>query len=488
MVRITRRDFMKYCAIGAGALGLSASTLMKLDKAIARETTSGGIPVIWLDGAACTGCSVTLLNSTFYTDAADLLINTLDLNVHKTVMTAAGAYIDTTQYTGTNLLKASQNIYGGYTDNGTALPGNVPLYVLVVEGGIQCSTPPGGAAGDYCINGELTTEGGPDTMLANTQLLASHALAVLSVGTCASFGGIPGARGSATDSRGTLYKGTKSGRGALVDPSVAYTTGSVFTNAVNLLTATNYAFTTTTPLTNILAMPIQDVTINIPGCPPHPDWIVGTIASIVSGLPPIASILDMVNDIIANPSGTALPLLQSTLAAALPQVTNYKRPVDYGYREYQCNAGPCAWRYNNTQSRAKNTDQFTNPWQANPNPYSTQPNWYTGPGGPAGTTPGSNVYTGSADFNRRYPQGDSKKLGRVKWATNVAGDTGAAQGCLGILGCKGRKTKADCSGRRWNTADAENYGVNWCVGSRGNCHGCTEPTFPDGVGKFYTFI
>jgi len=470
---------MKYCAIGAGALGLSASTLMKLDKAIARETTAGGIPVIWLDGAACTGCSMTLLNSVFYTDAADLLINTLDLNVHKTVMTAAGAYIDTTQYTGTNLLTACQNAYSGADVAPVEAGGPVPLYVLVVEGGIQCATPPGGSAGDYCVNGKLTTQTGPDTMLANTQLLASHALAVLSVGTCASFGGIPGARGSATDSRGTLYKGTKLGRGALVDPSVAYAGGPVFSNALG-----SYAFTSSSPITNILGMPIKDVTINIPGCPPHPDWIVGTIASIVSGLPPISGILDMVNDILADPTGSALPLLKSTLAAALPQVTNYKRPVDYGYREYQCNAGPCPWRYNNTQLRAKNTDQFTNPWQANPNPYSTQPNWYTGPGGPAGTTPGNNVYTGSADFNRRYPEGDSKKLGRDKWALNAT----SAQGCLGILGCKGRKTKADCSGRRWNTANAENYGVNWCVGSRGNCHGCTEPTFPDGVGKFYTFI
>jgi len=173
-----------------------------------------------------------------------------------------------------------------------------------------------------------------------------------------------------------------------------------------------------------------------------------------------------------------------TLAAALPSVTNYKRPVDYGYREYQCNAGPCAWRYNNTARRATNTDPFTTPWTDNSNPYATQPNWYTGPGGPAGTTPGTNTYTVESDWNRRYPEGDSKGLGKYKWnTTNTQG-----LGCLGILGCKGRKTKADCSRRRWNASDAENYGVNWCVGSRGNCHGCTEPTFPDGVGKFYTFI
>jgi hydrogenase small subunit len=74
-------------------------------------------------------------------------------------------------------------------------------------------------------------------------------------------------------------------------------------------------------------------------------------------------------------------------------------------------------------------------------------------------------------------------LGRNKFSINDHTNVG----CLGILGCKGRKTKADCSRRRWNTDVAEEYGVNWCVGSRSNCIGCTEPTFPDKVGKFYTF-
>jgi len=476
MVRITRRDFLKYCSVAAGALGLSASTLMKLEDAVAKETAVGGIPVIWIDGAACTGCSMTLLNSVFYTDAADLLVNTLDLNFHKTIMTAAGVPgLTGAETTIANALTACKNAYSG-ADNATG----VPLYVLVVEGGIQCATPQGGGAGDYCINGDLTGVAGQDTMLANTQLLASHALAVLSVGTCASFGGIPGARGSATDSRGTLYKGTKANQGALLDSNVSC--GAAFTNAVNLLvTHDTYNFTSTNGLTNILGMPIKDVTINIPGCPPHPDWIVGTVASIVSTLPPVQTLVDMVLDVAANPTGSALGLLKSTLSAALPQVTNYKRPMDYGYREYQCNAGPCPWRYNNTPNRANNTSPFTNSWQANPYQYPTTLAW-TDTGGPAGITgPAATVYAAESDWNRRYPTGDSKALGKNKWANQD-------QGCLGILGCKGRKTKADCSRRRWNTANAETYGVNWCVGSRGNCHGCTEPTFPDGVGKFYTFI
>ena len=43
MVRITRRDFLKYCSVAAGALGLSASTLMKVEKVLAnyKRTNSG---------------------------------------------------------------------------------------------------------------------------------------------------------------------------------------------------------------------------------------------------------------------------------------------------------------------------------------------------------------------------------------------------------------------------------------------------------------
>jgi Ni,Fe-hydrogenase I small subunit len=428
--------------------------MMKLETALAKEAP-GGVPVIWLDGAACTGCTMSLANSKMITTVEDLLIETLDANYIKTLMTAAGAYVGGTQFAGCNSLQAAQDTYLG-----TGLP--VPAYVLVVEGAIQCAAPAGGgSAGDYCEVGDLT--GDPSvgtTMLKNVQALASNALAVIGVGTCASFGGIPGARGNVTDGRGLLYKGTTRDGGALMDSAVGG--GSI---------------------TNILGMPIEQVTVNIPGCPPHPDWIVGTIAHIVSTLGSVSTFLGLLPD---------TTLMQQLLKEALPTFTNYQRPVDYGYREYQCNAGPCPWRYNNTQTRAKNTDPLPGSWQGDPSPY-PWPSGYTMPAtvtsytgyGPAGTNAPSTSYSPEVDYNGRYPLGDSKMLGRVKWDDSKEG---LAMGCLGILGCKGRKTKADCSRRRWNTAFADTYGVNWCVGSRGNCHGCTEPTFPDKSGKFYTFV
>jgi hydrogenase small subunit len=382
MLRITRRDFLKYCSVAAGALGLSASTLMKVDKALANPAAP---TVVWIAGSACTGCVMSLLNSKFYTTVDDLLLNRINLAYIDTAMATAGAYVDGVEYDGANALAAA---HAAYTAGG---------YVLVVEGAIPVATPPGGSAGDYCRIGEMVPGSSDETMLGVTRAFAANALAVLAVGTCSSFGGIPGARGNVPDGRGLLYKGpssispnTGNGKGALNDPAL----GPVITTPV----------------------------INISGCPPHPDWIVGTIAHILD------------------------------TNVTLPNVTSYKRPVDYGYREYQCNAGPCPWRYNNTALRNNNNSGTDN-----------------------------SIPVNEPDYNRRYPVGDSKRLGREKWTSD-------ALGCYGILGCKGRKTKADCSARRWNTDAAEEYGVNWCVGSRGGCQGCTEPAFPDKVGKFYTFI
>jgi len=59
-------------------------------------------------------------------------------------------------------------------------------------------------------------------------------------------------------------------------------------------------------------------------------------------------------------------------------------------------------------------------------------------------------------------------------------------GCMWGLGCKGTATHADCPIRRWNAGSATGAGVNWCIGAKSPCHGCTEPKFPDGMSPFYT--
>jgi hydrogenase small subunit len=74
------------------------------------------------------------------------------------------------------------------------------------------------------------------------ETLAKDALAVIALGSCAAFGGIPAAQPNPTQCR-----------------SVSEV---------------------------LQAKGINTPVVNIPGCPPHPDWFVGTVASILlSGLP-----------------------------------------------------------------------------------------------------------------------------------------------------------------------------------------------------------
>lgn len=100
-------------------------------------------------------------------------------------------------------------------------------FILIVEGGI-----PVAFSGMACT---VLTENGDDvSMKAAVEELAPMANAVVCVGACACNSGIPGAAPDPTQVR------------------------------------------TVTELTGIS-------TINIPGCPPHPDWIAGTLASVLCG-------------------------------------------------------------------------------------------------------------------------------------------------------------------------------------------------------------
>ncbi len=145
---LTRRDFLKASASIAAAFGIQGA------EALARE---GGLSVVWFQAQACTGCSVSLLNSIYYNTIDDLLLNTLDLNYHPNLMAASGSLAQT----------VAQNAYS---------QGN---FVLVVEGAV-----PTGASGKYCyLWPGMTAVNAIKTFAAKTPY-------VMAVGTCASFGGV----------------------------------------------------------------------------------------------------------------------------------------------------------------------------------------------------------------------------------------------------------------------------------------------------------
>ena len=207
MKNVDRRSFLKYCITSATVLGLDGTVVSRLEAALAEG--GGSLPtVIWLACANCTGCTVSLANlvgSEGPTDVGDLLLNTIGLRYHPNLMGAAG-----------DLAVSTLN---------SAAAGD---YILAVEGGI-----PTAFGGHTCMLWTDVT-GHDVTAMEAVSWLAPNALAVLSIGTCAAYGGIPGG-----------------------DPNP---TGIV---SVEQLTG----------------LPV----INIPGCPTHPDWIVGTIASFLAG-------------------------------------------------------------------------------------------------------------------------------------------------------------------------------------------------------------
>ena len=178
------------------------------------------LPVIWLQGAGCTGCSVSVLNSVS-PSIKNVLVDEVipgqhvNLRFHPNVMAGEGdAVIEV-------LDKTAQHEKGGY--------------VLVVEGAV-----PTAQGGIHCVIGE--EKGEKVTLVSRLESLGSNALAVIALGTCASFGGIPAASPNPT-----------------LCVSVEET---------------------------LKAAKINTPVVNIPGCPPHPDWFVGVLASVLlAGLP-----------------------------------------------------------------------------------------------------------------------------------------------------------------------------------------------------------
>ena len=241
-MRLSRRDFLKL----AGAVGI-ASTIptFTLEKALA----GNGLPrVIWLQGQSCTGCSVSLLNRVNFATIDDVLINHINMEYHSNLIASAGdvAMTNAQIHPSLNELTVLSNEWLSDEPNLTmdldgpqgAPDGTVNLidfaalcrqgYILVIEGAI-----PTGATGHFCH------VGGDMTMLEAFDQFSQRADSIIAVGTCASFGGIPAANPNPT-------------------------------NALSVEGALAHLGRT---------KPV----INIPGCPMHPDWFVGTVVNLLAG-------------------------------------------------------------------------------------------------------------------------------------------------------------------------------------------------------------
>jgi len=190
---ISRRGFLKYCSMLASSMALAPSMVPRIAEALENAKRPS---VIWLSFQECTGCVESLTRSGSPT-IESLIFNTISLDYQHTLQVASG--------NGAELSKEQ------------AIKENFDNYLLVVDGSIPLSNP-----GYSTIAGESN--------LDILEKAAKGAAAIVAVGTCAAFCGLPKAH---------------------PNPTGAVSVTDIITDK-----------------------PI----VNVPGCPPIPSVITGTLA------------------------------------------------------------------------------------------------------------------------------------------------------------------------------------------------------------------
>lgn len=196
---INRRDFMKFCTAIAVTMGMGPSFAPEVASALTNRRPS----LVYLHMAECTGCSEALLR-TYKPFIDTLILDTISLDYHETIMAAAGEAAE----------KALEQAVNGPDG-----------FICVVEGAIPTK-----------LDGKYGYIGG-HTMYDICKNVLPKAKAVVCMGTCSSYGGVQAAAPNPTGAMGV-----------------------------------NEAFGSE----GIKA-------INIPGCPPNPINLIGTLVAFLQG-------------------------------------------------------------------------------------------------------------------------------------------------------------------------------------------------------------
>jgi hydrogenase small subunit len=194
----SRRALLKYASYLASLLALPPAASSVMAEALAKARRQS---VIWLSSQECTGCTESLTRS-FNPTIEDLIFNLISLDYHETLQAVSGAAAEAARR--------------------AAMRENAGKYLVVVDGSVPTKD-----------NGVYSTIAGS----SNIDILketAEQAMAVISVGTCAAFGGIPYAN---------------------PNPTGAVPVSEIITDK---------------PL------------INISGCPPIPEAMAGTISYLIA--------------------------------------------------------------------------------------------------------------------------------------------------------------------------------------------------------------
>jgi hydrogenase small subunit len=163
---VSRRDFLKFCGVMAATLALPRPASAQIQKALSAAKRT---PVVWLELQDCAGCSEAFLRASHPT-ATEVILDVLSVDYHETIMAAAGHQAEAA--------KQAAIAAGGY--------------LLVVEGSISLAED-----GVYCC------VAGKSSLDILTEA-AKNAIAVVAVGNCATFGGIPKARPNPTQAVGVM--------------------------------------------------------------------------------------------------------------------------------------------------------------------------------------------------------------------------------------------------------------------------------------------
>lgn len=151
---VSRRQFLKFCAVVTGTLALPNSYIPRVAKAL--EQAASRPPVIWHQFQDCAGDTESFLRASRPT-AGDVLIDVISLDYQETIMAAAGHQAEEAR---------RQTIEAGG-------------HIVVVEGSIPLKDD-----GVYCC---IAGHSAVDILEETTQ----NAAAVIAVGSCAAFGGLP---------------------------------------------------------------------------------------------------------------------------------------------------------------------------------------------------------------------------------------------------------------------------------------------------------
>jgi hydrogenase small subunit len=164
--RFSRRDFVKIVTMAAASVGLSSTVTTRLVEAASKGPKPS---VIWLHFQECTGCTESLLR-TSHPDVGELILDLVSVDYHETLFAAAGHQAEAA-------LKS-------------AMAANKGKYVCVIEGAIPVKD-----GGIYCKIGNRTA-------LDIVKEVAEGAGAIIAIGSCASWGGVPSADPNPTGATG----------------------------------------------------------------------------------------------------------------------------------------------------------------------------------------------------------------------------------------------------------------------------------------------